>query len=111
MTEVVNFPTAEVAAVPQAPVKKTVDFRGNQVTLKYTLLSLQRLEEAGVPLSVLEKMGDDLSITVLGKVLWAGLCVQFNDATIEEVLNSFEVYQLEQVSEAIAAALSNTVGK
>ena len=100
-----NIPAQEVKA------PKTVNFRGQEVTLKYTLLSLQRLEAAGVSLQDLETMGDNVSITVLGKVLWAGLCVQFNDATLEEVLNSYEISDLQEVSEALAAALNNPVGK
>lgn len=120
MTEVINFPevnqgqpeiTGTVVDIAPAPQKKTVTFRGKEVTLKYTLLSLQRLEQAGVALSELEKLGDEVSITMLGKVLWAGLCVQFNDATVDEVLNSFDISELQEVSEAMTAALSNTVGK
>ncbi|MEG0121913.1 hypothetical protein [Enterococcus sp.] len=124
MTEVINFPTSNTqgftdttgvsapeVAVASTPQNKTVTFRGQEVTLKYTLLSLQRLEKAGVSLTDLEKIGDEISVTMLGKVLWAGLCVQFNDATIDEVLNSFEISELQQVSDAMAAALSNTVGK
>ena len=37
--------------------------------------------------------------------------MQFNDATLEEVLNSYEISDLQEVSEALAAALNNPVGK
>lgn len=118
MTEIINFPTQSTTELPTVNISaqnvkapKTVNFRGQEVTLKYTLLSLQRLEAAGVSLQDLETMGDNVSITVLGKVLWAGLCVQFNDATLEEVLNSYEISDLQEVSEALAAALNNPVGK
>lgn len=118
MTEIINFPTQSTTELPtvnipaqEVKAPKTVNFRGQEVTLKYTLLSLQRLEAAGVSLQDLETMGDNVSITVLGKVLWAGLCVQFNDATLEEVLNSYEISDLQEVSEALAAALNNPVGK
>lgn len=114
MTEIINFPAqqaAPVEAVAHPEAKKTVNFRGQEVTLKFTLLALQRLEQAGVSLQDLETMGDEISITLLGKVLWAGLCVQFNDATIDEVLNSFEISELQGVADALGAALSNTVGK
>lgn len=113
MTEIINFPeaTTEATATPEAPAKKTVNFRGQDVTLKYTLLSLQRLESVGVSMKDLESLGDeDVSITTVGKMLWAGLCVQFNDATLDEVLNSFEISELQSVSEAMAEALS-TAGK
>lgn len=109
MTEIYNIEgTPEVAEDNQAT---TVQFRGQTVRLRYTLLSLQRLESTGVKLSDLETLGEDLSITVLGKVLWAGLCVQFNDATLEEVLNSFELSDLQDVSNALSTALSGSVGK
>lgn len=123
MTEIINFPEANmqgvagavgsvgVAGTLSAPAKKTVNFRGQEVTLKYTLLSLQRLESVGVSMKDLESLGDeDVSITTVGKMLWAGLCVQFNDATLDEVLNSFEISELQSVSEAMAEALS-TAGK
>lgn len=123
MTEIINFPEANmqgvagaegsvgVAGTLSAPAKKTVNFRGQDVTLKYTLLSLQRLESVGVSMKDLESLGDeDVSITTVGKMLWAGLCVQFNDATLDEVLNSFEISELQSVSEAMAEALS-TAGK
>lgn len=123
MTEIINFPVNNqgatgvtgpdgvegidgIVATPEAPVKKTVKFRGQEVKLHYTLLSMQRLEETGVSLKDLETFGEEVSITSLGKILWAGLCVQFNDATIEEVLNSFELSDLQEVSEAMSAALS-----
>lgn len=112
MTEIINFPAQPaVAEVAQPGAKKTVKFRNQEVTLKYTLLALQRLEAVGVALQDLETVGDQVSITILGKVLWAGLCVQFNDATLDEVLNSFEIKDLQEVAEALSAALSNTVGK
>lgn len=119
MTEIINFPEANMQGVAgaegsvgvdgtlSAPVKKTVKFRGQEVKLHYTLLAMQRLEETGVSLKDLETFGEEVSITSLGKILWAGLCVQFNDATIEEVLNSFELSDLQEVSEAMSAALSS----
>lgn len=119
MTEIINFPEANMQGVAgavgsvgvdgtlSAPAKKTVNFRGQEVKLHYTLLAMQRLEETGVSLKDLETFGEEVSITSLGKILWAGLCVQFNDATIEEVLNSFELSDLQEVSEAMSAALSS----
>ncbi len=57
MTEIINFPTQSTTELPtvnipaqEVTAPKTVNFRGQEVTLKYTLLSLQRLEAAGVSL-------------------------------------------------------------
>lgn len=124
MTEIINFPTTEISAdqtavgsVQATPIQgaqldgpKTVHFRGRDVTLKYTLLSMQRLEAVGVGFAELEKMGEgkEVSFSVIGKLLWAGLCVEFNDATLEEVLNSFEISDMASISEAISEAMNRT---
>ena len=86
--------------------KKKITFRGKQVTLKYPLLALQRLETVGVSLADMEDMSDDLSITLLGQLVWAGLSCEFNDATVDEVLEAFEISDLKDLSEALSSAFS-----
>lgn len=120
MAEIINFPTTEISAdqtalgaVPGTPIPetqlvspKTVNFRGRDVTLKYTLLSMQRLEEQGVSLADMDS--EEVSITQIGKMLWAGLCMEFRDATVEEVMASYELSDMTAISEAIAAAMNKT---
>lgn len=89
--------------------KNTVNFRGKEVTLKYPLLALQRLEDVGVDITKLGEDGD-ISITVLGKMVWAGLSVEHRDATLEEVLEGFDISDLQELSEAVGAAF-NSMGK
>ncbi|WP_429969157.1 hypothetical protein [Enterococcus sp. AZ136] len=101
---------AITADLPIKPTAKTVNFRGKEVTLKYTLLSLQRLEEQGVSLQDLESMSENVSVTMLIKMVWAGLCLEFRDATLDEVAGAFDITEISQVSEALSYAL-NSVGK
>lgn len=89
---------------------KKIKFRGKQVNLKFTLLSLRKLEDAGVSLSQLSE-GTDVSIDILGKMLWAGLLVDFPDATEDEVLGSYEIHELQDVSDALNAALNKATKK
>lgn len=120
MTESINSTTdihagtitaeAITADLPIKPTAKTVNFRGKEVTLKYTLLSLQRLEEQGVSLQDLESMSENVSVTMLIKMVWAGLCLEFRDATLDEVAGAFDITEISQVSEALSYAL-NSVGK
>lgn len=120
MTETINSTTTihAGAVAPEAittdwsikPTAKTVNFRGKEVTLKYTLLSLQRLEEQGVSLQDLESMSENVSVTMLIKMVWAGLCLEFRDATLDEVAGAFDITEISQVSEALSYAL-NSVGK
>lgn len=86
--------------------KKTVTFREQEVTLKFPLLAVQRLEEVGVDIGT---FGDEenISITALGKIVWAGLSCQFNDATLDEVLMAYEISDLQNLSEAISQAFGS----
>lgn len=84
--------------------KTTINFRGQEVTLKFPLLAIQRLEETGVSLSDLGE--DDTSISTIIKVVWAGLSCEFRDADIEEIAMSFEMSDLEALSAAINEGFS-----
>ena len=90
-----------------AESKNTITFRGKKVALHYPLLAISKLQkEQGISLADMEDMGDQLDIDTLGKLVWAGLCVQFPDATVDEVLGSFEISDLQGLSEALTAAFS-----
>lgn len=92
--------------------KTTINFRGQEVTLAYPLLAFKRLEKVGVKLNDLEQMGDDsMEIELLGKLIWAGLSCQFNDATIDEVLLAYEISDLERLSKALNEAFGSAAGK
>ena len=82
---------------------KTITFRGQEVTLKFPLLAVQRLEDVGVDLMTFGET-ETISITELVKFIWAGLSCEFRDATIEEVGLAFEISDLQELSEAVGAA-------
>lgn len=92
--------------------KTKITFRGKKVTLAYPLLAFKRLESVGVKLSELESLGDDsIDIDLLGKLIWAGLSCQFNDATVDEVLVAYDITDLETLSKALNEAFGNAAGK
>lgn len=92
--------------------KTTINFRGQDVTLAYPLLAFKRLEKVGVKLSELENMGDDnMDIELLGKLIWAGLSCQFNDATVDEVLLAYDISDLETLSKALNEGFGSAAGK
>lgn len=85
--------------------KKTIKFRDKEVTLKFPLLAVQRLEDIGVDITSFSEE-EDISVTVLGKMVWAGLSCEFRDATLEEVLLSYDIADLTELSEAVGQAFS-----
>lgn len=89
--------------------ENTVKFRDQEVTLKYPLYSLIKLEEQGVKLADLET--DQVEISQLIKIVWAGLICNFKDATVDEVALSYDISDMGQLSEAMSAAFNKVQGK
>lgn len=104
MTEITSIETGIIAGT-----SNTVHFRGQEVTLKYPLYALMKLEETGVDLSNMDT--EKVSITDLVKIVWAGLICQFQDATVEEVAFEFEMSDLEQLGAAMNTAFTKATGK
>lgn len=107
MTEITSI--TEVTATTVEEAKKTVTFRGQEVTLKYPLHALMKLEDAGVSLSDINT--DAVKVSDLVKLIWAGLVCQFPDATVEEIANSYEMSDMEQLGQAMTAAFKKATGK
>lgn len=85
----------------------TIKFRGKKVHLRYPLLAFSRLQkDYGIKMDDFAAMGDSADIDMIGKLVWAGLITEFSDATVDEVLGSFELSDLPALSEALSAAFS-----
>lgn len=88
----------------------TINFNNEQVKLKFPLYSLIKLEDVyGVKLADLEHNSD--SVSLIAKLVWAGLLYKNPDLTLDEVAMQFDISDLSDIAGAISSAVSKTVGK
>lgn len=94
---------------PTQEAKNTVTFRGQEVTLKYPLYALMKLEERGV--NIADVNSEQVKITDIVNIVWAGLVCQFPDVTVEEIATVYDMADMEQLAAAMSAAFNKVTGK
>lgn len=110
--KIIYLPASEAEVAAAEPVEtefKTIIFREQEVTLKYPLLAIARLEQKGIKLNDLDLSEDNFSVTTLANLVWAGLCLQFPDVTVDEVLSSYDLADLGRLGSAFSAAFNRAV--
>lgn len=109
--KVVTLPVESVEEVIEEQVTDgKIGFNGEDVKLKFPLFALMKLEdEYNVKLSDLEENSD--SISLITKLVWAGLLYKQPNLTLEEVAMQFEISDLKDIAGAISVGVSGTGGK
>lgn len=108
---IVEFPETNMPEVEKEEVKKeTIVFNEEEVKLKFPLFALMKLEDAyGVKLADLEENSD--SISLITKLVWAGLLYKQPSLTLEEVAMQYEITDLKDIAGAISAGVTGHQGK
>lgn len=100
ITEIHTAPTvvAEVTAPHVAEPVPTITYKGQQVTLKYPLYALEKLQEVGLDIT---DLSDKVGISELIKFVYAGLICQFPDVTLDDIRMAYDLSDIEQLSKAL----------
>lgn len=84
---------------------------GNVWKLRYDTAAFMALEDVtGIALGRIQEKLGEASISMVVKVIWAGLIWAEPKLTIQEVAKRFDVKLLEGAAESIAAAFEDALG-
>lgn len=81
---------------------------GTEMKMKYTLLSMVKLEKEGIRI---QELGEQMSLESVLKVLWAGLITFQPELTVDEVGAMVDIADLSEITEKLTEAFGGLQGK